>query len=199
MPQVSLDAVEIRRAFDVAAQCVMLSVLDLKPANAKARVGETTNPIIWQVGHLAGHQDVAIVGVNGRKPILPEMIMRYFAWGTKPTEDLPHYPAFAEVMDAYIEVTAESKRVLAEAPPEEWAAVCVDARGERFRSGETLLENVRRVALHHMYHVGCITALRKELGDKCPRGFVPMMSDEALAKQQTWFDKFWQSRRAEYF
>ena len=189
---------EARRTFEVASQCPMLSVLDLKPASAKARVGLTTNPIIWAVGHLAGHQDVAIVGINGRKPILPEMIMRCFSWGTDPSKDLADYPAFAEVMDAYIEVTAASKRALADAAPEEWSAVCVDARGERFRSGETLLETVRRVSLHHMHHVGCITAIRKELGDKCPRGFVPGMSDEALAKQQAQFDAFWQAHRGDY-
>lgn len=196
--QIPADAVEARRAFDVAAQCVMLSILDLRPASAKARVGETTNPIIWQVGHLAGHQDVAIVGINGRKPILPEMIMRLFSWGSDPSKDLADYPAFAEVMDAYVEVAAASKRVLADAPAAEWAAVCTDARGERFRSGETLLETVRRVTLHHMFHVGCIAALRKELGDKCPRGFVPGMSVEAMARQQGQFDEFWQAHREEF-
>ena len=192
------ETAEVRRAFDLAAQCVMLSILDLNPSSAKARVGDTTNPVIWQVGHLAGHQDVAIVGINGRKPILPGMIMRCFSWGTDPSKDLPDYPPLAEVMDAYVKVTAASKRVLDEAPPEEWSAVCTDAKGERFRSGETLLETVRRVTLHHMFHVGCIAAIRKELVDKCPRGFVPGMSPEALAKQQAQFDEFWHAHRDDY-
>ena len=53
--RIPADSLEARKAFDLACQCVLLSLLDLKPDSATDRLGETTNPIIWQIGLLA-HQ-----------------------------------------------------------------------------------------------------------------------------------------------
>lgn len=189
---------EVRRVFDVASQCVMLSVMDLKPGSATARLSETTNPIIWEVGHLAYHQEYSLHRTNGGAGVLTDRIVRMFCWGSNPQDDLPDYPPLAEVMDAYVRVTAASKAILDDATPEEWAAPRTAPDGKPVSGGETLLQLVRRMSLHHIYHVGCITALRKELGDKCPRGFIPGMSDEAISKQQARFDTFWQTHRNDY-
>jgi hypothetical protein len=196
VPQAVID--EARRTFDVPAQCVMLSLLDLEPDNASALVGASTNPVIWQVGHLAAQQDFTFHRTNGGAGVLSDELRHWFRWGSNPREELSQYPAFAEVVDAYVEVTAASQQLLARATAEQWSEPRSLPDGKLMAGGETLLELVRRVALHHIYHVGCITAIRKELGDKCPRGFIPGMSPEALAKQQARFDAFWQAHRTDY-
>ena len=192
------DAIEVRKAFDLACQCVLLSLVDLKPENAIARLGETTNPVIWQVGHLAHQQNVSLHQTNGGERFLPEEIGRWFAWGSNPADDLDDYPSFGTVVDCFISVTLASGRLLDKATAEDWHSPRTAPDGKLFAGGETLVEIVRRMTLHYMYHVGCITVIRKELGNKCPVGFVPGLTDEWIARQQAQWDEFWKTHRSDY-
>ena len=134
---------------------------DFTDAEAGVTVsGSAPNPLLWQLGHLAGVEDDVCWLFGAPDRLAPEALRSVCATGAPAPTVATSYPSLADLwklLDAtharLLSMLDEATESALDRPPREPNAF--------FKSlGQAIYE----VALHETYHVGEIAGLRKALG-----------------------------------
>ncbi len=135
---------------------------DFTEAEARESGGTRTNPIAWQLGHIAASEDDVYMLFSGRPSNVPESVRSVCGTGCPPPSAATQYPPLADLWEILDRTHAALTRLAEEA-------------GEADLDKPPLRENpffkslgqaIYEIALHENYHVGEIGTLRKALGKK---------------------------------
>lgn len=143
--------------FRMNANLLEKSFGDLEPGEWLRRPAESSNPVLWIVGHVIWNRSrvLAMLGEEWTRSWLP-----LFARGATLGGDAS-YPAPEEMMAAWHDVTAHLEAALDAAPRETLAAPV----GEKSPSYDgTVGGMVSFLAFHETFHVGQVAYLRCWLG-----------------------------------
>ena len=133
------------------------SFSELEPEEWLRRPAESSNPVLWIVGHMIWTRSrvLAMLGEEWTRPWLP-----LFARGATLGKDA-NYPPPEEMMPAWHDVTTHLTAALDAAPKETLAAPV----GEKSPSYDgTVGGMVTFLAFHETLHVGQVAYLRRWLG-----------------------------------
>lgn len=143
--------------FRMNANLLEKSFSDLEPGEWLRRPAESSNPVLWIVGHVIWSRSrvLAMLGEEWTRPWLP-----LFARGAT-LADNAQYPAPEEMMAAWHDVTAHLTAALDAASNETLAAPV----GDKSPSYDgTVGGMVTFLAFHEAFHVGQVAYLRCWLG-----------------------------------
>jgi uncharacterized damage-inducible protein DinB len=133
---------------------------DFDPEQATSSGGSKTNPLAWQLGHIASAEEDVLRLFGGEAGIVPEDVRAVCASGSPQPTSATLYPPLSDLWglldrthEQLIGLVEEASDADLDRPPLE--------ESQHFKSlGQATFE----IALHENYHVGQIGALRKALG-----------------------------------
>ncbi|NIR45808.1 MAG: DinB family protein [Gemmatimonadetes bacterium] len=135
---------------------------DFNESQAKNSGDTKTNPIAWQLGHIASAEDDVYRLFTGESGVVPEEVRAVCATGCPPPTDATNYPPLPDLW-GLLDRTHEQLLSLVEAADD---ADLDRSPLEESRFFRSLGQAIYEIALHENYHVGEIGALRKALGMK---------------------------------
>ncbi len=133
---------------------------DLKDKDAKKRVRDGTGPsIAWQIGHMLDFRCMAVKLLGIAKD------SRYSAeYSATCASDGSDYPGIPDYQREWQRVNAELEAAMEAATQESLDRVVEDA----VHGAKSVLDSIVFLSWHEAYHVGGLTAIRKELGYPSP-------------------------------
>ncbi|MHA2374553.1 MAG: hypothetical protein ACXAB9_00200 [Candidatus Thorarchaeota archaeon] len=176
------------------AECNLLNSLKgIQPEDVYKQIKPELNHIGWIFGHCAVHFHWVINQVYQKKRTYSEDVSQYFRYGTTKKEILSEKPpiTFRKLVDEYLRISESSFEYLRSVNEE------VFHQGFPAVPKETLLQTIKRMALHFMGHTGQIVMIRQALGNPGPSfvdGVTKLNRESVLADWQDW----WKSQRMKF-
>jgi len=168
----------------------LMSIKNIKPEFVAKQVQKDVNHIAWIVGHCISHMDLFLSFHTGTR-IFSEVERKYFAYGVS-KEEIEVYPfSFRELMDKYLEISANYFEILENLTDEEYDKIPhPDAK-------ETITDLIHRISLHIMGHTGQIVLLRR-MFDNLYWGFVCGIEVSNREKLRLEWLKWWKENKSKY-
>ena len=131
-------------------------------ADAKSLGGTTTNPLAWQLGHIAATQQEVYMLFTGKPGIVPEPVRKICGTSCPEPTAATHYPPLSELW-ALLEKTQANIAGLIESSSESELDRPPLQPHPFFPS---LGQAVYTIATNEAFHTGQVGVLRKALGKK---------------------------------
>lgn len=122
--------------------------------------GTKTNPIAWQLGHLACVEDDVFRLFAGEAGVVPEQVRAVCASGCSAPTAATEYPPLRELWSLLDQTHARLTSLVEDADAEDLDRAPLQEN----RFFQSLGQAIYEAALHETYHVGEIATLRKALG-----------------------------------